>query len=754
ALDGTCNGSGFSFSFTKLLTEGSYEITKQLSVNRQAMDHYREVVFTPANTCSSLEDFVNEQRSVIANIPCTANCDSCKAMVGSWDAFRNKFLENAGITTDTASYTGQARKAYEEAIATCASLCDEVTEYDDIRSAMLSDMTAPSGQYANIDDRDFYSIFNSIIPRYKLVTNYLDEEGHIDSVYDESKDAYVRPEELGAKQFAEKFKSSWAEQLLSSHPEYCKLQLYETYVKPSSAWAKKFEKVDTYAEAAAKGYLNPSNKNTGPFNSYNTWSGGHPDPDPMAVVSGFGSVVESGMTNYESYGVSIWQMAAAMVACPQGSPGSCYTNVIPFNSSDCDADKDMAWRNFRGIYLSLRKKFIDGLVANSDCSSASVDELLASEHQPHFISATTVLGNNGIDIPTNQSETDALAAAGKAKMNASYETTCQAYAAQWRKELEGCYDPTTLESIIEKMIEVCKNGADESHPFGASSISPTSTYEYESFQDVLDEYSASAATCTADKITTPKPYNQQTIYSAKPVWAKPDSCECEKINLVYTQYQADSSNYSGFADYMHKKFQMEFSDSLFNTLKNLCAGNNGSCSYLKAPILLPPVLQCYSGDVCVNCEKVDSVFNLFKQKYPGILPVNIPADSIQRKNNLLFENYFNSSFGFNKQASEYLTFLNSCNIQVTNLLSKDTLNKWLDEYKRYGGIPHYDAGGCDTTHWKLNYSGRERGLSGSNTYDVPVLLKDYFKDGFAQIPDSVQHPPNMNHFDLDYYDSI
>ena len=113
-IDGVCNNSGFSFSFTKLLTEGSYEITKQLSVSRYGIDYYRDSIFYPANSCSSFEDFVNEQRTLLdSTLSCTAICDSC-----------------------------------------------ETTEYDDIRAAMLSDMSAPSGQYANIDSTsDTYSVF-------------------------------------------------------------------------------------------------------------------------------------------------------------------------------------------------------------------------------------------------------------------------------------------------------------------------------------------------------------------------------------------------------------------------------------------------------------------------------------------------------------------------------------------------------------------------------------------------------------------
>jgi hypothetical protein len=46
--------------FTQTLKEGEYNITKTLTVNKQAQDWYRNNVYNAKNICKTLEDFYNE----------------------------------------------------------------------------------------------------------------------------------------------------------------------------------------------------------------------------------------------------------------------------------------------------------------------------------------------------------------------------------------------------------------------------------------------------------------------------------------------------------------------------------------------------------------------------------------------------------------------------------------------------------------------------------------------------------------------
>lgn len=379
SVDGSCNGEGFSFTFSKLLEEGSYEITKQLSVSRQGADYYRDHVFKQQNTCQSIEDFINEQRTLIAaDSTCKADCESCKASIGTWENFRTTFLQQAGITTDTAAYTTQALNSYKEALANCAALCEETNDYNDIRSAMLADMMAPSGQYANLDsaDHDVYSIFYSNVDvnpsmtaKYRSVVDYRDELGNLDSVYDEAAGTFVKPQELSPTAFSQKFKASWAESLLPYHPEYCKLQHYDSL---AAKWEKRFSAVDTYQGALAKGYLNPTDTHTSPYNLINATNS---DPDPL------GSSMNTRLTQVRDLGapvgqLTMWGAATSIVTCPQGSDQNCFAtaNQSPFNSSMCEADLDMAWRAFREMYLNARRDNLMQTVSAACAESNGVDQ--------------------------------------------------------------------------------------------------------------------------------------------------------------------------------------------------------------------------------------------------------------------------------------------------------------------------------------------------------------------------------------------
>jgi RHS repeat-associated protein len=773
SIDGNCNGTGFSVSFTKLLEEGSYEITKQLSVSRYGMDYYRDSIFMVQNTCSSMETFLNEQRTLLSiDASCKPDCETCKTSLGTWNDFRNTFLEQAGITTDTAAYTIQAWTAYQQALDNCATLCNTKTEYDDLKASLLADLTAPSGQYANVDSsaNDRYSIFHSgvehnadsIPPYTDPDITYLNEFGQPDTAYSQETGTFVIPQQLSPKEFSDKFKTSWAEALLPSHPEYCKFALFDS---ASAAWAKRFGTVETYQEALAKGYLNPTNGTTSPFTNYNGWGGGsHPDPDPIVNLSGY-SGLQSSITNYKSVDddavtLSMWGAATAMVSCPQGSPKACYTNsnASPFAASLCDADLDMAWRSFREMYLNKRRELISQRLASGCNTTNHLDaDLLAANHQIHFGDPTALLASNGIDVPQDENDTAAYYQSVRNRQAATYDTTCRAYATQWLNALKDCrYDQLgqdQRDTLINRLVEVCKNGSDKDHPLGSSSVAPGNTYQYKSFEEVIDQFNAAhhilaSGSCNAGLITAPRPYNQQTVYSEKPLWSKPDSCECSRIKSIYDQYAIDSASYSGFSDYMQKKFQANIADSALTALMSLCDESAGpSCNYLKTPILLPAIFQCYSGSICVDCKIIDSVYALYKNKYPLALPVKSPVDSAQFSNNELFTAYLNNSLGFTKTAAEYLDFLDSCDISMPEAsFSCDTLQKWLSDFQQYRGTPQLDAGGCDTTHWKLNWGN-------SAEYVIPVRLRDVFQNGIATLPDSTRSLPHSA-VNFDYYQDL
>lgn len=677
----------FLVNFTVNLPRGSYEITKRLTLSKQGMDFYRDSVFMKENSCTTLEQFIQQQRDLQLNINCVPTCQSCKDSVGTWSTFRNSYMTRAGIAvTDSAGYRGEALTAYQAASEACAALCEETTDVDDIRAAMLLDVTAPSGQYANPDDmQDIYSIFYqknvTTLPAYKRDTvTYLNEAGNPDMVYDELSNTNINPKNLRPEQFSAKFNDSWAKSLLKFHPEYCKLQEYERH-KASYAWDRAFEATDTYAEAKLKGYLNPT-ANPGYF--FPTGTAGQ---DPLSLESyALKDLLEGWLTNYNKQSggniLSMWSVATATVKC-SGAGNTCVTlyntPAKAFSETTlCEGDRDMAWRNFRQLYLTAKRNVISGLISNVRCAGQvppTAAQIIAAGDQPHFNNAIDALNQNGLGYLNNTANPNAAKDSANAALMRSYEANCSAYVKMWVKQLAPCqYNQTALDEIIPKLVAICKEGSDVDHPNGASSVKPSSTNAYRSFQQVLDLYNSQHGitdqlNCNAQLITAPKAYDRQPAYSNKLSYTKPDDCECRKLKTLQLEYQSNKkSTDANFSAYLLRTRKVTIAQTDLNQLLDACTITVNACSYFPRPVQIPVIMQCNVAPPCIPCIVADSLYTRFTISYPGITPTKTDEDSLQQKRNELFANYMNNRTGFSKLASEYLAFRDSCQLSS----SRDT----------------------------------------------------------------------------------
>jgi RHS repeat-associated protein len=691
AIDTLCSNSpaGFSFSFNKFLVEGNYEITKKLSVSRSAIDYYRDSIFMKKNTCKTLEDFFREQRQLLAGIQqCKPTCQGCTDSVGTWAQFWTRFRTTTGIAdVDTPAYKSMALEAYANALEDCRQLCQLQNEEDDIRKAMLLDMTPSSGQYANINnDEDVLSIFFSSMDGanpdttalYRQVTNYLDADGNPDRVYDETSGQMVSPQDLSPELFVQKFKISWAEALLPFHPEYCKLQRFEM-LNPSHAWDRRFEAVDTYAEALAKGYLNPIGEGTFPSRFFGTT--GQIDRDPLGTLqsSTFYIKLRDSILLYRnipSFGnVSMWGVASANVKCQTPNDNStCYSTygstAHSFEEGTmCAGELDMAWREFRQMYLDIKKSIINKhWISLAACStSITAAALVTAGHQPHFSDSRELQQASGGTFPNNQSEANAFQQQQSNVVNSYYASNCEAFASRWWQQLKPCnFSEADSAMVVSMLVEVCKEGADKDHPFGASTVRPGSTHRFKSFDEVLRYYSDvkrvvyNTNSCNVYLITDPPPYDRAKIYSEATIW-KPEPCQCDLINAVYQKYQRNNAGHSTFVSYVNTRYSVNMTATELQNLLDMCNGTS-TCQFLPNPITLPAPLQCGSEKACISCTEMAEVYAMFLGEYPNahILEVdNQPSRDIYYK---LFTNYFNSKLGFVKEYSEYETFLQQCNI--------------------------------------------------------------------------------------------
>ena len=130
---------------------------------------------------------------------------------------------------------------------------------------------------------------------------------------------------------------------------------------------------------------------------------------------------------------------------------------------------------------------------------------------------------------------------------------------------------------------------------------------------------------------------------------------------------------------MDSLYQTSITDSALNILLNMCNNSVANCNYLTVPILLPPALQCATGDVCVDCNRLVHLHNEFKHLYPAISPSLAVAanDTVQQGKNRLYEQFMNYRLGFTKTAAEYISFMSQCGTNLFNI-SCDTLQSIID----------------------------------------------------------------------------
>lgn len=673
-----CTADGFNVAFQLNLAPGTYAISKQLSISSYGMDYYREKVFLPKNTCKTLEEVIAEQRSIVnSNTDCVPGCEACRAELDSWFNFKVQYNSEAGISGDTTA----AWAAYQEALAACNALCNTNSEADDTRMMMLQDVTPPFGQYANLQDTTSeYSIFyhsgNNPYSRFQQESiQYLNATGKPDYVTNSLTGSEVTPNKLGAKEFTATFQDSWAEALLPLHPEYCKLQRLQTY-GASSAWDRAFDSVDTYALARERGFLNPTGLSTVSF----PWVSGNTDPLTSAypqLESKLKVYVQNQMIVNGTSGnrdVSMWAMATMITRLQSNDTTGMATCLVhPFESMNlCEGDLDMAWRTFRSLYRQAKREIVSQLV-NSGCgSTASSSTLLNAKFTPRFALPAELMESNGYGYTLNQNASPSVMQdTANAILNRQYEENCRSYAKMWMEQLAPCqYTEDDLNVILPLLMAVCKEGSDAKHPYGSSTVKPSSTITYRSFEQVVREYNqqhnkgGDIYQCNPELITSPQPYDRPASYGPVAIVTRPEDCQCSTLQTLYAAYQQQTSSFSSFSAYVKSARNADMTDADLYKLLSMCTASAADCRYLAKPIMVPPGLQCGMEHLCTDCAEYDSVYQRFVATYPTVTPSMADTTDAQHQANQLFSSFMNNRLGLGKEAWQYLAFKQQCDSSV------------------------------------------------------------------------------------------
>ena len=704
----TCTPTNRGLSFPLLLPEGSYLVTKKLTINNDAYNFYRDSVYLPNNTCTTVGQFITQQKAIAlaANTQCVPACATCLAGVGSWSSFLTGYITQSGSSpADTVA----AQTAYQNALSACSTLCpDSLSDGNDILSAMLQDMSPPFGQYADTSlaaGTDKYSIFyikpgdtTGYAPIFKLpAVRYTDDNGNPDSIYNSISGIMVEPNSLTADQFVQNFRPSWANALLPYHPEFCKLQALQAN-RPSDLWSRKMEAIDNYEDAYNQGLLNPTG-NTALSPRFYIGS-----IDPLMQNAAVRSALDAKMLTYQpaagqNGAMSMWALACAMVSCDSGSTtcinkyansGSTIPSIVFDTTLMCTGDRDQAWKNFRELYLGAKEAIFNQLVISKvSCTPANnrvytsepaTADIYAGKHQPEFSDVTSITDRSSLQSYSNVNSPSTAANQKDTvqhSLDTFYDHTCSSYVLQWTQQLSPCIqynaDTAGFNHLLSSLKNLCRQACDSAHPLGASSLPSGVTITVDglpcsSFQDIINHYNQSHGItdildCNAEQITSPLPYGNQPVYSNKPVYTRPSDCECGLINDLYNRYTVAAHGDVNFAAYLQRTQQITMSEADLDQLRTMCGNttNSATCKYLSKPIYLPPAMQCYAGTTCAPCRTVDSLYTLFRTTYPADTPsMSDDSDTAQVQKNIFFRNFMNNRLGFNLQSYEYLQFMDSC----------------------------------------------------------------------------------------------
>ncbi|MFB6455581.1 RHS repeat domain-containing protein [Chitinophaga sp. Hz27] len=630
----TISGDTINANIHLYLTKGSYTISKVLTVNQQVLNYYRDSIFLNSNVCVSVEHLVDSALTVLKKSSCDPQCADC----------------------DNPSRT----------------------DYDDIRDLMLSDMSAPYGQYANVTDSSSpYSIFYSdqkrnISAAYKTSSFvYKDANGDISKIYTPAGDT-LKATDLDPVQFSDNFQDSWAVTLLSKHPEYDRLNRFSLY-RSSLLWEKNFNNTDTYAQAKDLGYLAPASVNN----------------DTLLRNNNDKNTLQNKLTNYQkieykvgtatnsriaSQNVSMFAMAVITTMC-QDKSNDCvvkYMNYTPTTVEQvfCPGDRNMIWRTFRGMYANEHRQLLLSKAINDNGSTNK--NLLANNKHPQFTTNNDLLSMGGIatnQIPAAGTKPESAAGAYANNLaNQEKARNLDSMANIWLTQLSPCvyYDATAKATIKRNLMAVAGSAQDGMHPYGASTIAPNTppVNGFRSFEDVINKYNADHGitdklNCNADLITFPKAYELQRSQVTVYTYQKPKDCECSNLTMMRSEYAAAKKTQdTTLSAYIKRTRGVTIAQSDLDAMYAACTGGT-ACTYLETQIKVPGLLQCNIAPPCVSCTTVNKLYNGFKDAYK-LTPVYEDSTDNLHQINQIFANYMNNRTGFSKTAQAYLAFIDSC----------------------------------------------------------------------------------------------
>jgi RHS repeat-associated protein len=274
---------------------------------------------------------------------------------------------------------------------------------------------------------------------------------------------------------------------------------------------------------------------------------------------------------------------------------------------------------------------------------------------PEIDYSASLNAQNLLDV---QNENNAL-------ITGQIKTNCEAQADKWMTQLADClasYSPNVKDQLRTKLIEVCTNGGDLDHPYGASTVRPDYTGTgYVSFKQAIQSVlglGAFTMTCNPWLIDEPHPYEPKQ-QSVSKMLSVTNAGLCTKLQQLHAGYSG-----SDFYTYLKNLYgdAMNLTSTQLAMLEKSC--NN--CRFLLEEDIPLPVFMEPGTQGCLTATE----YNNAKDALIAEMGSNLDGNHVNYPD--VLANFMNHRFGFSMAAFRYQEYelakqANSAAILCNNL---------------------------------------------------------------------------------------
>lgn len=614
---------GINQTFPLTLQPGEYQITKVLTLSRDAMEYYADRYIKETSCIPKTQTQLLNEFKLEIDPNCAMDCATCNTKL-------------AQITDPT---------LYAQVKAECDFLCENsANPCETFYQTLLADVS-PGGQYATwkqisetncTTDGDTTSVLNDKFYKNPL-TPYEDENGNPDLIYIDG--VPYAPQELNRCDFYNYWKPSWAKSLVGYHPEYC---LYQACLaqRGSNTYDSTMWATPTYALANSAGLFNAINND--PYFQ----AGGGGASNKTLMLTFLNQNATSGCISY-----TLDEVLRSLIACNGTLP--CTTTI----GSLCANDQNLYWQLFRSAYLGRKYGIWSKNIANSACCTFCncIETPTCTAQNPNTYAGKT---KRWIVYDPLANGLDAALLSGQDQANNNMADNCaqncETTVETWFRQLKQTCTLSVADSIALRpgLLDLCMKTCDALHPYGATTTPGGWITLHDVIKQVKTTITVCDTLCNGSLITFPGPYDApQASGGERPILQDPDACVCANITKLENCFNTGTSGFPSLIDYVNSFSEVKLTATELTALKNACT--DGACKSMSAVATVPPQLNC---GVCKTCNEVTTL----KSQFDAVCPAGSFSTGTLTYRKMLAA-FLNSKLGMTLAWADYDAFITKCN---------------------------------------------------------------------------------------------